>query len=131
MRELVHSLDGFPLAIEPASADLSMQGPLSSRVLRQYLSRLEDEYSRLMTIKPDHFECFYDKDRSIISTFNLLKNSIREYSIDAIDVLTLCSFFGKNEIPIAMLATKNIYEDAFTIDPNEDVGHIASLEIFF
>ena len=128
MRELVHSLDGFPLAIEPASADLSMQGPLSSRVLRQYLSRLEDEYSRL---KPDHFECFYDKDRSIISTFNLLKSSIREYSIDAIDVLTLCSFFGKNEIPIAMLATKNIYEFAFTIDLNEDVGHIASLEIFF
>lgn len=27
-----------------------------------------------------------------------------------------------------MLATKNIYEDAFNIDLNEDVGHITSLE---
>ena len=111
-----------------------MQGPLSGRALRQYLSRLEDEYASLMTIKPDHFECFYDKDRSIISTFNLLKNAIQEYSIDAIDVLTLCSVFGKNEITIAMLATKNTCEDDFTIDLSKDVRHITSsvkiLEVF-
>lgn len=69
-----------------------MLGPLSSRVLRQYLPRLEDEYARLMTIKPDQFECFYDEDRSIISTFNLLKNAIQEYSIDAIG---LPPFSGK------------------------------------
>lgn len=108
-----------------------MQGPLSSRPLRQYLSRLEDEYARLMAIKPDHFECFYDKDRSIISSFNLLKAAIQEYSIDAIGVLTLCSIFGKNETPIAMLASKNTYEDDFTIDLIEDVGQITSSEKLF
>lgn len=105
-----------------------MQGPLSSRVLRQYLSRLEDEYARLMTIKPDQFECFYDKDRSIISTFNLLENAIKEYSIDVIGLLTLPSFFGKNEIPIAVLATQNTHEDDLTIDLIQHVGHITSSE---
>lgn len=99
-----------------------MQGPLSSRVLRQYLSRLKDGYARLMTITPDQFECFYDKDRSIISSFNLLKNAIQEYSIDAIGFLTLSSFFGKNEISIAVLATQNNHEDDLTIDLIQTCG---------
>lgn len=77
-----------------------------------------------MARKPDQFECFYDKDRSIISTFNLLKNAIEEYSIDAIELLTLCSFFGKNEIPIAMLAANDTHEDDLTSDLSEYVGHI-------
>lgn len=81
-----------------------------------------------MAIKPDQFECFYDKDRSIISTFNLLKNAIEEYSIDAIELLTLCSFFGKNEILIAMLATNDTHEDDLTSDLSECVGHITSSE---
>lgn len=96
-----------------------MQEPLSSHALRQYLSRLQDEYARLMSTKPDHFEWFYNKDRSINSTFNLLKNAIQEYSIHAIDILTLCSFFGQNEIPIAMLATNDTHEDDLTIDISE------------
>ena len=131
LRKLIHSLDGSPLAIEQASVDLSMQGPLSSRALQQYISRLEDEYTRLMTIEPDQFECYYDKDKSIISTFNLLKKAIQKYSTNAIEILTLCSFFGRNDIPMSILATNVTYDDDVIMELAPGVGHAISINQSF
>ena len=123
-RELVLKLDGSPLAIEQASADLSMQGPLASPALRQYLLRLQDEYARLMSIEPDQFECYYNKeDKSIIGTFNLLETALRKHSTDAIKVLTLCSFYGRNVIPLAMLATHVWQNEDLMIDLAPSVRH--------
>lgn len=97
------NLDGSPLAIEQASADIFMQGPLTAFTLRAYISKLQDEYTRLMARGPDHFECYYEKDMSIISTFNILEKALPQYSTDAIDLLNLCSCLGRNNIPMAML----------------------------
>lgn len=50
-------------------------------------------YAKLMAIKPDQFECFYDKDRSIISTFNLLKNAVEEYIASTRSSYSPCALF--------------------------------------
>jgi hypothetical protein len=101
-----------------------MQGPLASPVLRQYLLRLQDEYARLMSIEPDQFECYYNKeDKSIISTFNLLETALRKHSTDAIKVLTLCSFYGRNVIPLAILATHVWQNEDLMIDLAPSVRH--------
>ena len=66
-----------------------------------------------MSIEPDQFECYYNKeDKSIIGTFT-----------DAIKVLTLCSFYGRNVIPLAMLATHLWQNEDLMIDLTPSVRH--------
>lgn len=125
-QELILGLDGCPLAIEQASADLLMQGPLSVPTLKRYLSQISDEYTRLMDIEPERSECYYDKDRSLIGTFNLLKKPLQMQSTDAIDILTLISFFGRNNIFMSILTTQVSHDQDPIMDLAPSAGRALS-----
>jgi len=100
-RALTSNLDGSPLAIEQASADLSNQGPPSVETLTKYMQRLEIEYSKLMEYELTTDDCPYEKDnKSIIGTFNLLENAVQERSDNALNILRLCCTIGPGNIPL-------------------------------
>jgi hypothetical protein len=76
---------------------------LSVGTLQQYLTRLKKEYRRMMTMKPDMSEWYYDKNRSIIKTFSILKEALVKSKPDSLRLLTLTSFFAAGNIPIIMM----------------------------
>ena len=86
-----------------AAVDLSMGHVLSAVTLQRYLIRLRQEYQRMMMIKPDMSEWYYDKNRSIIKTFSILKEAIAKSNSDSLRLLTFASFFATGNIPIIMI----------------------------
>jgi hypothetical protein len=112
--DLVRSLDGSPLAIGQAGADLCNQGPLSASRLRRYLLHLEDEYNRLMAVKLETEDCYYEKDnKSIIGTFNPVEDPMNEQNPYATKILMLCSVMDTGNTPISIFvrAVSNTEED--------------------
>ncbi|KAE8441100.1 hypothetical protein EG329_005867 [Mollisiaceae sp. DMI_Dod_QoI] len=100
-KTLASNLDGSPLAIEQASADLCSQGPPSVKTLTRYMQHLELEYTQLMENEITAEDCFYDKDnKSIISTFNLLEEAIKRKNANALKLLRLCSVIEDQDIGV-------------------------------
>jgi hypothetical protein len=121
---LVRSLDGSPLAIEQAGADLCSQGPLSASRLRRYVLQLEAEYNRMMTTELETEDCYYEKDnKSIIGTFNLLEEAMNKQNPDAARLLMLCSVMGNGNIP-----TSIFFRIVSSTEGDEDMAlHLPSL----
>src|SRR5204863_5417118 len=119
-RKIVHALDGIPLAIEQASAYLSF-GPISTFTLEEYFKLLESRYRELMSSKPDRANWYYEKNRSIISTFAMLNEAVAKKNADAAKLLTLSAFFASGNIPISMLTESdslNIHpQNASSLEP--------------
>lgn len=103
-KEIVEALDGSPLAIEQASALLSSKGPLSVNAQKKYLSEIKEQYASVMAYQPEINYSYYDKDnRSIIGAFNSLEKEMSGRNKDAINLLTLCSFFDPGKIDVRIL----------------------------
>jgi hypothetical protein len=100
-KEIVKALDGSPLAIKQASALLSSKGPLLVNAQKKYLSKIKEQYASIMAYQPKINYSYYNKDnRSIISAFNSLEKEMSRRNKDAINLLTLCSFFDPGKIDI-------------------------------
>jgi hypothetical protein len=79
----------------------SYSGPaLSAVTLQRYFIRLRQEYQRMMVKKRDISEWYYDKKRSIIKTFSILKETLVKSTSYSLRLLTFTSFFTAGNIPI-------------------------------
>ena len=90
---IVRAVDGIPLAIEQAGAVLQ-----DGVALEDLLSFYGTQYRGIMDHTPGKSFSNYEKGRSVFKTFELLYGKLTKSSLDAANVLTLCSFFGSRSI---------------------------------
>ena len=110
------ALHGVPLAIEQAAAYLSIYPSPSPSIFSKYLTRLKSEYEDVMKYIPKRSEWYYEKHRSVIDSFNILKKTLATTSDDAAKVLTFSAFLAPGDIPISILQAA---EDADNNDETE------------
>lgn len=94
---IIRATNGVPLAIEQARAMIK-QG----MSVRDFLEHYETQYQRTMAHKPARSAWDYEKNRSIISIFNMLTTRI-DGDVDAENVLAFASCFGPRPIAVNLM----------------------------
>ena len=96
-KKIVHALGGIPLAIEQARASISRSIPID-----EFLGFYDSHYQELMAHKPERSAWSYEKNRPILSTFNMLLSQLSP-NPDALNLLNLASCFGSLLTPMGLL----------------------------
>lgn len=65
----------------------------------------------MMMVQPNTSEWCYDKNISIIKTFNILKTSIAEEDSNALPLLFFASFFAIGNVPVTLFDQAETFED--------------------
>ncbi|KAF5240546.1 hypothetical protein FANTH_9517 [Fusarium anthophilum] len=102
--ELVRSLDFIPLAISQAAAYIQMRAPRTS--LKQYLNEFrQSENKRVRLLSHEVGDLRRDRGASdaILTTWQMSFDHIRSRRPTAADLLSLMSFFDRQEIPESIL----------------------------
>ena len=124
VQDIVVTLEGVPLAIEQAGAYLSIYRNLSANILRDFVGKLQSEYDKIMRTIPKRSKWYYEKHRSIVDTFSMLREALARSNEDADKILTLSAFLAPGNIPISILsATEQI---SSTQDSAESAPYISS-----
>ncbi len=105
VQDIVVTLEGVPLAIEQAGAYLSIYRNLSAQVLRDFIGKLQSEYEKIMRTIPKRSKWYYEKHRSIVDTFSMLREALTRSNEDADKILTLSAFLAPGNIPVSFLST--------------------------
>ncbi|KAF1352616.1 P-loop containing nucleoside triphosphate hydrolase protein [Delphinella strobiligena] len=108
-RQLVDALEGMPLAIAQAAAYIKQRGPRSS--VQQYLEEFErSEKSQTSLLDVNMRELGRDREaeNSIIMTWQISFEHIRQSRQSAADLLSLMSFFDHQSIPESVLRARDI-----------------------
>jgi ankyrin repeat protein len=103
--EVIEALHGVPLAIEQASAYLHFHPSLTTSVLKSFLAKLSSPSMQadILAKIPKRSIWFYEKHRSVIHTFSLLKASVARNNGDALNILLISAFLAQGEIPLLFL----------------------------
>ncbi|KFY66621.1 hypothetical protein V496_01972 [Pseudogymnoascus sp. VKM F-4515 (FW-2607)] len=120
--QLVAELDFMPLAIVQAAAYISELAPRSS--VRQYLQSFRKSNSKrssLLKYEAKQLQRDSEAKNSIIITWQISFNHIREIRPSATDLLSLMSFFDWQGIPEALLRSQNVQRSSRQ-DQNESDG---------
>src|SRR5436305_9657095 len=102
---IVEVLDGVPLAIEQAGAFLS-----SGSALQEFRKFYHENYRRLMEERPCRSKWYYDKNRSVFDTFEMLLAKLVSKDENATKILMLAAFLGPGKISTRLFADM----DSFT-----------------
>jgi hypothetical protein len=99
---VIEALHGVPLAIEQAGAYLQFNPSLTTTVLQKFLTELSSPHTqaKILANIPKKSLWFYEKHRSVIETFSLLKAALARNNTDAINILNISSFLAQGEIPL-------------------------------
>lgn len=132
-QEVVESIGGVPLAIDQAAAVLTRRaGPFNKRLmwLRDALQKSYNTVlSQIPSSKASRLRWYYDKNRSIIDTFNILKIALEEESHTASSLLTNLVFFPPGEISGSMLSPVILETRSYlNLLEYEDLGPLPSSE---
>jgi hypothetical protein len=103
--DVIEALHGVPLAIEQAGAYLQFNPSLTTTVLQKFLTKLSSPHTQadILANIPKRSLWFYEKHRSVIDTFSLLKAALARNNSDAINILLISSFLAQGEIPLSFL----------------------------
>lgn len=103
--DVTEALHGVPLAIEQAGAYLQFYPRLTTKVLETFLTKLSSPSIKadILAKIPKRSVWFYEKHRSVIDTFSLLKVSLVRKCNDALNILLISAFLAQGEIPIFFL----------------------------
>jgi hypothetical protein len=116
--ELVTALEYMPLAIVQAAAYISQRAPRCS--MRQYLEEFgKSDRKRISLLDFEGGKLRRDRDakNSIIITWQISFDHIRQIRSSAAELLSLMSFFDRQGIPEALLRGRNEQGDA---QPDEE-----------
>jgi hypothetical protein len=100
VQDIVTTLQGVPLAIDQAGAYLSIYRNLSPKVLGDFIEKLHLGYDKIMRTIPKRSKWYYEKHRSVVDTFILLRESLSRSNEDAAQLLTLSAFLAPGNIPM-------------------------------
>jgi tetratricopeptide (TPR) repeat protein len=115
-KELVAALEYMPLAVSQAAAYIKQREPRSS--IKRYLEAFEkSEKSRtsLLTVNLREHRRDMEATNSIISTWQISFEHIRQHRRSAADLLSLMSFFDNQGIPESILQVRH--------QPSSSTGH--------
>jgi hypothetical protein len=115
-KQLVAALEYMPLAVSQATAYIKQRGPRSS--IKRYLDAFEkSEKSRtsLLTVNLREHRRDMEATSSIISTWQISFEHIRQHRRSAADLLSLMSFFDNQGIPESILQVRH--------QPSSSTGH--------
>jgi tetratricopeptide (TPR) repeat protein len=107
-KQLVAALEYMPLAVSQAAAYIKQRGPRSS--IERYLEAFEkSEKSRtsLLTVNLREHRRDTEATNSIISTWQISFEHIRQHRKSAADLLSLMSFFDNQGIPESLLQVRH------------------------
>jgi hypothetical protein len=110
--ELAAALDFFPLAIVQAAAYIS--DPDRSCSVRQYLDEFrkgDRKKVRLLGRGEGQFRRDWEAKNSVLMTWQISFDSIRQSRRSAADLLSLMSFFDRQAIPEALLRSRSDSDD--------------------
>ncbi|KAJ5825761.1 hypothetical protein N7474_002899 [Penicillium riverlandense] len=106
--ELVEELEFMPLAIVQAAGYINHRAPRCS--VSQYLDTLRkshDDATRLLKYEPGHLHRDWQAKNSILFTWQISFNHIRENKPSAADLLSLMSFFDRQRISEDLLRVQH------------------------
>ena len=115
------TLQGVPLAIEQAGAYLSIYRTLTADLLHDFIRRLQSEYAKVMSTIPKRSKWYYEKHRSVVDTFNLLKEALVRINEDSDKILKLSAFLAPSNIPVS------IFDANISLPPPES-GELSTIE---
>jgi hypothetical protein len=110
----VNELHGLPLAIEQASVLLETVFSLSD-----FITAYRAHYRRLMEVAPQQGLLSYDRNRSIITVFDILHCSIKEKSPEAA-LLIFIAILGPWRIPMTLMKQFQVDATQFHNPTDED-----------
>lgn len=108
---LASGLEYIPLAIAQASAYITERAPRCS--ISQYLAliqRSNESMVNLLCTDADELQGDYGAKNSIMLTWQISFEHIRQLRISAADLLSLMSFFNHQEIPESLLHVNEVRE---------------------
>ncbi|KAK2764263.1 hypothetical protein FQN54_008955 [Arachnomyces sp. PD_36] len=115
VRELTAALEFMPLAIVQAAAYIKQRAPRSS--VRQYIEEFrknDRKKASLLNYEGGHLRRDHEAKNSIIITWQISFDHVRQLRPSAADLLSLMSFFDRQGIPETLLrhtsGTTNSYE---------------------
>jgi tetratricopeptide (TPR) repeat protein len=117
-KQLVAALEYMPLAVSQAAAYIKQRGPRSS--IKRYLEAFENsEQSRtsLLTVNLREHRRDTEATNSIISTWQISFEHIRQHRKSAADLLSLMSFFDNQGIPEPVLHVRHRYNPSTDHEP--------------
>ncbi|KAJ5994091.1 hypothetical protein N7451_009815 [Penicillium sp. IBT 35674x] len=100
VRELVETLEFMPLAIVQAASYITQQAPLCS--VPRYLKIFRKNH-RLLDHEAGHPQRDFDASNSILVTWRISFDYIRQFQPSGADLLSLMSFFDRQGIPRKLL----------------------------
>lgn len=100
-------LHGVPLAIDQAGAYLQILGVTGNEALGILSEELKLEYKLIMDTASERSKWYYDKNRSVIATFSLLKKALATKNGDAARLLSFSSFLAPKDIEMSMLIAQS------------------------
>lgn len=102
--KLIAALEFMPLAIVQAAAYIRQRAPRAS--VRQYLDRFErsdSDRANLLNFEASHLRRDSEARNSIITTWHISFSHIQQIRPSAADLLSLISFFDRQDIPEYLL----------------------------
>ncbi|KAH8691823.1 hypothetical protein BGW36DRAFT_38421 [Talaromyces proteolyticus] len=121
--ELAAALEFIPLAIVQAAAYIS--DPDRGCSVRQYLNdfqKSDRKKIRLLDHDDGQFRRDWEAKNSVLVTWQISFDSIRQTRRSAADLLSLMSFFDRQGIPEALLHNRSRQENAEQSDRDDDEG---------
>lgn len=98
--QVIKTLHGVLLAIEQAGAYLHFSPSLTTRVLKTLFEKLSSPNTQadILAKIPKRSIWYYEKHRSVIDTFSLLKTSLARNNGDALNILRISASLAQGEI---------------------------------
>lgn len=118
--ELTTALELMPLAIAQAAAYIKQRAPRYS--VSQYLSdfqKSDRKKTSLLDYEGGHLRRDRESKNSIIITWQISFDHVREIRPSAADLLSMMSFFDRQGIPEALLRSHMIHDDDSESERNE------------
>jgi ankyrin repeat protein len=123
VQDIVVALEGVPLAIDQAGAYLSIYRNVSAEVLKDFIQKLQSEYDKIMRTIPKRSKWYYEKHRSVVDTFCMLREALTRSNEDADKILTLSAFLAPGNIPISVFsATEHILSEQVSAESAPNVS---------
>lgn len=119
---IVSELHGLPLAIEQAGALLRTVFSLS-----EFVSAYRTHYRLLMSKYPSEGILSYDKQRSIITVFEMLFQSIKTRNPEAAALLIFTAILGPWQIPVSLMDQFPLNEITFHDPMDEDTKALTTV----
>ena len=110
--ELVGALEFMPLAIVQAAAYISQRAPRCS--IQQYLEEFrksDHKKIRLLKHEAGHLRRDWEAKNSIVVTWHISFEHIRQARPSAADLLSLMSFFDQQSIPETLIRCRDLQEN--------------------